>query len=209
MKFTKSLVTLALISSAALGLTACGGSTSEAKPTAPNVEAINGTPAAAAPAATATEAPKSERGNLIKKLKEPAGMSSSTGTGKQIVNFTIDSIKVDAPCTGAYPQPATNGHLAVVAITAQTTPELGKEAYKKFDVSASSFKFIAANGTTFNGNLGSMGSYSCLPDDQEFPMGGMGPAEKVTAKVVLDVPAAHGTLVFTPPFVEAGWEYKF
>lgn len=199
----KTLATLALVSAAALSLSACGGgSKSESAPVAPSVQGI--TPSAAA---TATEAAKSPRGNLMKKLGEPAGMTNKDN--KQVVNFTIDSITVDAPCTGKYAQPAKNGHFVTIGVTAETTPELATAPFPKFDVNSANFQFIGANGTTYNGNLGSAESYSCLNDAEGFPMAGMGPAEKVTAKVVVDVPEATGTLVFKPLGAMAGWEYKF
>jgi hypothetical protein len=129
---------------------------------------------------------------------------------KQTVNFTIDKITVDAPCTGPYPAPAENGHIVVLDVTAATTEEMGKLDYgKNFDMSSATFTFIGANGTTYNGSLGTMGSYSCLPDAEKFPMAGMGPAENVKAKVALDLPETTGTLVFKDLFSQAGWEYKF
>lgn len=75
-------------------------------------------------------------------------------------------------------------------------------------MSAANFQFVGANGTTFNGMLGGH-SYGCIPQAETFPMQGMGPAEKVAAKVVLDVPAGPGTLVFKPLFANSGWEYSY
>jgi hypothetical protein len=201
----KSLSALALIAVAGLGLTACGG-TPSATATSPSVEGIGATPAAAAPA---PEGPKkSPRGNIIKAIGEPAGQSDQI-TKKQTVNFTVNAITVDAPCTGAYPSPAENGHFVVLDVVAETLPELGESSYPKWDINPSSFQFVGASGTTFNGNLGTMGSYSCLADAEEFPMAGMGPAEKVSAKVVVDVPETTGTLVFKSLGSMSGWEWAF
>ncbi len=36
----------------------------------------------------------------------------------------------------------------------------------------------------------------------------MGPAERATGKIVLDVPAKTGTLVYAPGFVDQAWEWK-
>jgi hypothetical protein len=204
MKYNKSLSSVALLAALGLSLSACGGSTQTA-PTSPNVEAITPAPATTS---SAPAAEKSARGNLIKKVGQPAGMFNPDNN-KQTVNFTINSIKAGVPCTGPYPQPSENGHFVILSVTAATTEELGKESYPKFDINPSMFQFIGANGTTFNGNLGSAASYGCLPDEENFPMAGMGPAEKVKAKVVLDVPAKTGTLVFKPMGALSGWEYKF
>ena len=205
MKHIKALSTAALIATLGLSLTACGGAASS-NATAPNVEAI--TPAAT-PTPTAAELKKSPRGNLIKEVGQPAGMSNPE-SNQQTVNFTVDAITVDAPCTDPYATPAENGHIVVVDVTVATTEELGKLDYgNRFDMSSATFKFIGASGTTYNGSLGTMGSYSCLPEAEEFPVAGMGPAENVKAKVVLDVPETTGTLVFKDLFSQIGWEYKF
>lgn len=75
------------------------------------------------------------------------------------------------------------------------------------------FKFVGANGTTFNGNLGTMGAHSCLPDSETIGAngGGIGPAEKVIGKLVLDAPEPTGTLVYKSYLTSGngGWEYKF
>ena len=36
----------------------------------------------------------------------------------------------------------------------------------------------------------------------------MGPAERATGKIVLDMPAKTGTLVYAPGFVDQAWEWK-
>ena len=205
MTYTKSATTLALIGLLGLSLSACGKSASD-NPTAPSVEALNASPAASAPAEATGK--KSTRGNLIKELKEPAGQTDQI-TKKQVVNFTIDAITVDAPCKGQYPQPAENGHFVTLAVTAETTPDLAESSYPKFDVSAHNFQFIGKSGTTYNGSLATTPTYMCQADDEKFPMNGMGPGEKVSAKVLVDVPETHGILVFKPLGALAGWEYKF
>ena len=205
MKHNRILSTVALVAALGISLTACGG-TASSSATAPNVEAL--TPAASATPAP-TELKKSPRGNLIKEIGQPAGMAHPDSKA-QTVNFTVDKITVDAPCTGPYPSPAENGHIVVVDVTAATTEELGKLDYgNRFDMSSATFTFIGASGTTYNGSLGTMAAYSCLPDAEEFPVAGMGPAENGKAKVALDVPEPTGTLVFKDLFGQAGWEYKF
>ena len=205
MKYTKSLAGLALV--AALGLTLGACSANNPSATAPTVEPIGGSASAAA-SAPASEGPaKSPRGNIIKKVGEPAGMFLKD-TKEPTVNFTIDSIAPVTACSGSYPQPPQNGHFVVVGVTVETTEALSKAPVKTFDVSAYNFKFISKAGTTYNGNLGGS-AYSCLANGEGFPIAGMGPAEKVSGKVVLDVPETTGTLVFKDMFGSAGWEYNF
>lgn len=206
MKHVKSLSTLALIATLGITLSACGGSPS-ATATSPSVEPIaDSTATATAPAAP--EAKKSPRGNLIKALGQPAGQSDSI-TKKQTVNFIINSITVDPPCTGPYPQPSEKGHFVVLDASIETLPELAEAGYPKFDLSPHGFQFVGANGTTYNGNLTSGASYGCLPEGEVLPINGVGPAEKVTGKIVLDVPEATGTLVFKSMGELSGWEWNF
>lgn len=207
MKYTRSLVTLALIATLGLSLSACSGSPS-ASATSPNVESI--APATPTPSAT-PEVKKSARGNLIKALRQPATINDLE-TDKPLVTFTVNSIAKDVPCTGPYPAVVENGHIVVLDVTIQTLPELANsEGSTQFDINPTMFKFVGANGTTFNGNLGTQAAYSCLPDEQQIGVNGagVGPGEKVTGKIAIDVPATKGTLIFKSFLVpgSAGWEW--
>ncbi|WP_461189355.1 DUF4352 domain-containing protein [Arthrobacter sp. Z4-13] len=192
-----------------LGLSACGGSPSAttATPTVPSVEAVpSATPT---PTATASQMARSPRGNLIKVAGQPAGQADPV-TKKQTVSFTINSITVDPPCTGPFPRPAERGHFVILDASIETLPELAESSFPRFDLSPHTFKFVAANGTTYNGNLTSGPSYGCLPESEILPISGVGPAEKVTGKIVLDVPDTTGTLMFQPDGAGmGGWEWTF
>lgn len=205
MKHVKSLSSLALIAALGLSLSACGGKETGAAPTPPAVESIGATPAASAPA---TEGPKkSPRGNIIKALAEPGWTTNAAG--KQTAIFTINSITVDPPCTGPYPQPAEKGHFVILDASIETKPELSESSYAQFDLSPHGWQFVGANGTTYNGSLTSGASYGCLAESEVLPINGVGPAEKVTGKIVLDVPETTGTLVFKPTGGAGGWEWAF
>lgn len=209
MKYKRSLSAIALTATLGLSLSACGGSPS-ANATSPNVESM--APSTASPAA-ALEVKKSPRGNIVKELAQPAGISDKDG--KPLVNFTVNSITVDVPCTGPYPQPTENGHFTVLDVTVETTPELGtaEGSSGTFDINAHMFKFVGASGTTFNGSLAGAATYGCLPDEQMINLSGagIGPAEKVTGKVVLDLPETTGLLVFKSYLTSGngGWEWTF
>jgi hypothetical protein len=148
---------------------------------------------------------KSVRGNLNMTVGD-TGTISDSGSGDVQTKFTVNSIK-PIKCTEQYASGPDNGNLTAVDLTVETTPELAKDSYPKFTLSSYDFKFIADNGTTFNGNLGGIGTYGCINDSLTFPSGGMGPAEKITAKVILDLPAPHGILVLESGL--GGFEYKF
>ncbi|WP_284977606.1 hypothetical protein [Arthrobacter sp. fls2-241-R2A-200] len=201
MKYTTSLATLALIG--ALGLTACGSSNSKGTGAAPTVEAaagaVSATPTADGPA-------KSSRGNILMKVGDP-GTVTDTITKKATVNFTVNSI-APVTCTEQYASAPKNGHLYAVDLSIKTTPELAQSSFPKYILTAGSFKFIAANGTTFNGQLFTTAVIGCIPSAEQLPADGLGPGENATGKVLVDLPDTKGVLVMSQSF-GPGFEYNF
>ncbi len=197
-----------------MSLAACGAPANG--PTAPTVTPVNASTESAAPtanaaasaaASTPAAATKSSRGNLVKTLGQAAG-TFDPATKKQLANFVVSAIQ-PVTCTEPYATAPTNGHLIAVDISIATTPDLGSASYPKFGFSPNDFKFIdATTGTTFNGSLGTAATFGCLPNGATLPMGGVGPDEKVTGKVILDVPGTTGTLVVSEQG-QAAWEYNF
>lgn len=198
---------------ATLTLAACGSSNDAAVPeeTSTPVAAPSADPVVkTTPTPTKTsDASLSSRGNLI---MTPGffGTISDRYSNKMHVKFAVNSIApaecVAQPYSSVYPP--ENGVVIAVDVVAETTPELAEETIPKFSLSGYDFKYIGENGTTFNGNLASVATYGCLDDSQIFPSAGMGPNEKVAAKVLLDVPAPHGTLVMLGNNGK-GFEYTF
>lgn len=121
----------------------------------------------------------------------------------------VKKITIDPKCTGQYAQAAQNGHFLALDISAQTYPPL-KDLFGSgtFDFNDSNWKLIAANGTTYNGSLNSGPALGCLADAQQFP-DRVGPGEKVTGTLILDVPTTKGTLVFAPTFAQTSWEWQY
>lgn len=202
MKYTKSLVSLALIGSA-FALSACGEaapSTSGPATAAPVEKQVETKPA---------EPTKSERGNFIAKVGSTASFKDML-TEKETAKVTVTKI-AKGTCTAQYAQPVENGNFLFVTVAIQTTPALAEASYPKFDLNGTNFKFIAKNGTTFNASLASAPTYSCLPQEQTLPSAGLGPAEKVTGVIVLDVPQPSGTLIMTNSFSGGndGFEFAF
>lgn len=207
----RSLGLLAVIAALGVSVTACGPSnpasaTAPTTPaTAPTVTPVTQAPSTPTPVETAK---KSSRGNLIKALGQGAG-TFDQATKAQLVNFTVNSI-APVTCTEPYATAPTNGHLIAVDVSIATTPELASAQIPRFSLSPADFKFIdTATGTTFNGSLGTSAVFSCLPSAATIPAGGVGPGEKVTGKVILDLPAASGVLVVTQYGGPMGWEYNF
>lgn len=200
-----------------IALTGCSSTASEAENSPPTVEA------AASPTETVTEttapepttAPTTEaavegpnlspRGNIVKALGEGAGVMNSEG--EVVAEFVVNSITPDAVCTGPYATAPENGHILILDVSISTKPELAAEIFPMFDLNPYSMKVIADNGTTSNANLASVATYSCLPDGEVVPSG-IGPAENVTGKIVLDSEVPSGTLVIGG-YGLTGWEYEF
>lgn len=202
MKYTKLLVSLALMG-AALSLSACGSSApatsgpATADPVEKQVETKKADPA------------KSSRGNFISKVGSTASFSDMLND-KETAKVTVTKIAKGA-CTEPYAQPAENGNFLFLTVAIQTTPALAEASYPKFDLNAGNFKFIAKNGTTFNGMLSTGPSFGCLAQDKTLPMAGLGPDEKVTGVIVLDVPQPTGTLIMNNALSggNSGFEFNF
>jgi len=207
----KALSLSALALATALALSACGDSkgSASAEDTANPVA-----PPSAAPISTPKPTPTedkslSSRGNLIM-TAGTFGTISDQYTKTLQAKFAVNSItpiECTPPQYGSVRAPE-NGTIIAIDVTAETTPELAQDTNPNFSISSYDFKFIAENGTTFNGNLGTVATYSCIPDAEQFPSRGLGPNEKVTAKVILDVPAPHGVLVMKGNYGK-GFEYTF
>lgn len=176
---------------AALILTGCSAPAASPQPSAPSVESATTSSPTASATATAA-ATRSARGNLIKKMGQPAGFTSDDG-GTQAATFVIKSI-APIKCTEPYAQPAKNGHFLAATVDLQTFPVLADSSSPMVMMQSPNWKFIASNGTTFNADLGG-NSYGCIPEAEMIP-GRVGPGEKVTGKIVFDVPATTGILAF-------------
>lgn len=198
----KSLLTLPVV---ALLLAGCSGSPGSG-PTAPTVEPAAGSKTeSATPSATAASGSKSARGNLIKKVGEGA---SVTDKDKTVASFVVNSISVDPACTGTSAAPAKNGHFVVLDVSMETAPELAESVNPQFGLAGYGWKAVADNGTTFNGDLGTFEAFMCFSDAERFPSA-LGPGEKATGKIVLDVPTPTGVLVHKQGFMPAGWEWEY
>lgn len=190
-------------SATALLLTGCGSAATPAS--APDV-----TPIASSSAAPSSESPSaaapstSDRGNLIKKVGQTAGMTNANGD--QAVSFVVKKINTGLKCTGEFAEKPDNGHLVGIQMDVQTFKELNDPDFPGADFITSTWNFVSAKGTTFNGNLGSGSAFSCLKEADYLPMN-IGPAEKATGWIVLDVPATAGTLIFESD-AGTGWEYE-
>ncbi|WP_411721615.1 hypothetical protein [Mycetocola sp.] len=187
-----SIVALGAAAILALSLSACGASVSS------DNKGPSESQAAVEPATKTTPTPeaaaKSPRGNTIKQIGEPAFWkdSDSVPDSEAEGKFTVTEVK-DVVCDQPYASPPTNGKIIGLTVDVETTPKLAESPMKQVFLSPMSFKFIAPNGTTFNGNLSSGATYSCIDNSLNLPSS-FGPAEKAHGVILLDVPAGGGIL---------------
>ncbi|MDN3905542.1 hypothetical protein [Arthrobacter sp. YD2] len=201
----KNIVITAALLASALTLSGCGGS--EPELTGVQVEPATGDTTTASAVPTATKAPRSPRGALMKKVGEPSRILVKEGSDDWAVNFTVTDIQLDPQCTSPQAEPSENGHLIAISVEAATAPEpIFSEVVGSLTFNAHSWKVIAANGTTVNTVVSNASSY-CLTPAEHIPAM-IGAAEKVVGKVVLDVPDATGTLVYSNGG-GTGWEWEY
>jgi hypothetical protein len=164
---------------------------------------------AADPTASAAGPGTNERGNIVATLGDEGRVTGPNG--EDLLTFTVESVTVDPACTPdwqRYGTPVDPGHhLVAVAVTVSTTPAVTEDDYltlSEYDV-----RFIGADGITVD-SLGGLATYGCLDDSATFTSDALGPAQTYTGSLVLDLPAAGGTLVLDPSWGQSGgWEYGF
>jgi hypothetical protein len=219
---------LAPLSLTALLLAGCSSPTAAE---APNVEPASPASSAAAPASTEPETSEtpvlsepsplpepsstptddrpegtySDRGNLVLTPGQGAAITNSDGVNE--ATFVVNSITVDAPCPREDAEPPEHGHLVTLDVSVETLPALAEDQ-GSFSMDPYSFKPIAANGTTSNADPSTIAGIYCYDEAQMLPSS-IGPGEKATGLVVLDVESPSGILVFNDFSSMYGWEWAY
>lgn len=189
-----SIVALGAAALLTISLSACGASVSSDNKGPSEPQAAVEPVEKSTPTPTPETGPKSVRGNTIKQVGEPSFWkefptdSDTDATGK----FTVTEIK-DVVCDQPYASPPTNGKIIGLTVDVETTAKLAEDPMGKVFLTPYDFKFIAPNGTTFNGNLATVGTMSCIDNSLNLPSS-FGPAEKAHGLILLDVPAGGGVL---------------
>jgi hypothetical protein len=164
------------------------------------------------PTVTATSATKkitsslSPRGLIPKKLGQVAAIGDDPTNPD--LSFTVDAITVDGGCPAQFAQKPENGHFIVLSMTVKTSVTMDKTLF--FIVGSHDFATVGPDGVTET-NVSTVGAFSCLPDQEQFPMQPLGPGSQYVGKVVLDSRNTHGILEFRPPMLidNSGWEWTF
>ena len=193
-----TLVSVALLAGATLALVGCGRAADAPAETQTPVAPVT---SEAAPSETATATPtpsaaKSIRGNTIKKPGDTIYWRRTPDANAELLATMAVTSIADIKCTAPYATPATNGKLVALTADLETKPELATESDPQIFVSPVDFKYIAPNGTTFNGNLGSAAAYSCVDSSLVLPNSFRPWREKAHGLIIIDVPSAGGVLTF-------------
>lgn len=144
--------------------------------------------------------PKSERGNIVKQVGEPAELRNADGD--LLASLTINSIEVDPACPSADAVPAEIGHIVALDVEFESTADFEKGT---LILGPWGFRAIDDEGVTLNGDPESVASVMCLEANSgEFVNRTPNPGEKIVGKVMLDVPSSNGVLVFADMWE---WEY--
>lgn len=188
-----------------------GSSVTSVPPSAPTVPSATATQpqSPTAPASTSV-APDSSavspRGNLIKQLGEVAGVRNAAG--EELVEFTVNDIIVDIPCTQGIAEPPENGHFVALDVSVKTSSNLRDAGLSDFTMDAWDFQVIGPDGVTSNAGAASVAASWCLADAVELP-DTIGPGETAKGLVLLDVTTPSGILVFKHPESKGSWEYTY
>lgn len=157
-----------------------------------------------APSATTTsktpDEPKTnERGHLVKKLGQKAGL----GEGKGSVTFAIDRVTVDPPCE-EYGEKPTSGHTLVLDIRVATGNDPDIASAVSFLLDISNFAELSRDGVTRPAEDG-----YCATTDDGLPET-YGVNQKYRGQIELVVPEANGTLILANEMSNAGgWEWRY
>lgn len=147
--------------------------------------------------------PESERGYLLKEIGEEAGLTGYDD--ENLVSFTVDAIERDPECSSAYSEKPANGHYLAITVTAQTFPELAEYESGSISFSEWNWEAYSAESVRLNDPVGN--GYTCLSTGEMLPAD-IGPGQKVTGKIMLDVADLHGTVAFVA-YGYIGWEWSY
>lgn len=192
----RAIVPIAFV--AIFGLGACGnsGGTSD---TAPTVQPIESSAESLPPEETPTGESETTddtnvRGNIVLDVNETGTLSNEAG--EEVASFVVKSIE-PGTCTEEFAEEAENGTILFVTMEAEVAPQRGEDFPVTMNTDAFTWGYISPEGTTFNGDMGSIATYSCLPESETIPST-IGQGEKAVGIVVLDAPADSGSLVYAP-----------
>ena len=94
-----------------------------------------------------------------------------------------------------------NGHFLVLSTTVDSGQHDGVNALNSFG-----FKWIGSDGVTMSAGLYTNAARFCFPLAEILPAA-MGPGQRGSGKIVLDVNSTSGTLMWFPDSAEPGYQW--
>lgn len=193
----------------ALAVSACSGA--DAADEGGTVVTVS--PSAGSPAPTTTPAPAldaeaalNERGNIVKRIGEPAGIRRSADpTSPTVLTFTVEDLVINPPCDSGFEQAPLTGNYLGIFLRVETTADYDPKQLRSF--SEYDFALLGPDGTPIPPALDN--AQVCFGEEDEFSHRRMGPGEEYTGWVVLDMPVREGTLIYQPASEPNGWEWEF
>lgn len=204
----KTTQRIGLFALACLALSGCSSDSASSEPSESTASASPSMAAQSSQPPTRTKPSANERGNFEGKFGET--YTYKAPNGEKVYSFSVEGIELDAQCKSDIGQPAQNGHLVRVDLKGSTgtAEQLSKHLYMAIKVGGfSSWSYIFADGTTFDGPLGSSATFACLPQAGTFPPL-MGPSKDASGSMILDLPSTDGTLVYTDSNKKGSWEWS-
>lgn len=176
----------AAIGMACMVLAACGSPPPPERPTS-STQAV--TTSAASPATSAAPA-FAQIGERI--------------TNIPTLTYAVTSIDVDGRCPGPT-IPTTNGHLVLVGLDVQTTPEFSEQSARGIlsPYGAPGWSIIGPDGITQTG-LTSSATYICA--DSQIPQS-FSPGQRYAYKLAFDTKNTTGTIQYQVESVISRWKY--
>lgn len=156
--------------------------------------------------APAQEGARSDRGNIIKEVGEPAGLDGDNG--EPIAEFTLTDIETDFDCPSDIADKPANGQFVALSFEVKTYPALAQQEYvDSVSISEYDMTVFAPDGTRENDSSGN--ALFCLDAADELPRD-IGPGEQASGKIILDTAQESGIIVFDYYLVDgAQWEWSF
>ena len=177
----------AVIGIACLMLAACGSPPPPEQPASSTAAAV---PTSAVPPATSVAPTFAQIGEPI--------------TNIPTLTYTVTSIDVDGSCPGP-PIPTTNGHLLLVGLDVQTTPQFSAQNARGIlsPYGAPGWSIIGPDGITQTG-LTSSATYICA--DSQIPQT-FSPGQRYAYKLAFDTKNTTGTIQYQVESVISRWKY--
>ena len=152
------------------------------------------------PTAAATSSPTlNDRGAIVKKIGEMAGLKLESN--EWTVQFKVTMIEAGYKCPAKYAERSKNGNFIAIHMDVQTTRALGSDKFW-----TDQWKVIGPDGTTENDSNGN--AWGCANEADSLP-GMIGAGEHVKGIVVLDSRYTSGAVMLEQPGMDGGWEWGF